>query len=129
MAFVEKIYSSLPDDARLLRTVVFVEEQGFREEFDEIDCRATHLVIYDGDWPVATGRMFDDHGAAHIGRVAVRREYRDRHLGAAVMARLEREAASAGYTKVFLSAQCRVQGFYEKQGYHAVGETYLDEGC
>ena len=31
--------------------------------------------------------------------------------------------------RFILSAQVRAQGFYEAIGYHAKGETYLDEYC
>ena len=35
-------------DARLIRQQVFVEEQGFVNEFDDIDAKAYHAVIYTG---------------------------------------------------------------------------------
>lgn len=47
-----KIYKGLPDDAMLVRKTVFVKEQGFRDEFDETDKIATHLVAYDNETPV-----------------------------------------------------------------------------
>lgn len=31
--------------------------------------------------------------------------------------------------KKYANSQCRAQGFYEKIGYVASGETYLDEDC
>ena len=34
-----------------------------------------------------------------------------------------------GAAGIELSAQCRVRGFYEKCGYAAEGEIYLDEFC
>ena len=43
-------------DARLIRQQVFVEEQGFVNEFDDIDAKAYHAVIYTGGYPIATGR-------------------------------------------------------------------------
>ena len=45
-------------DAGLIRQAVFVEEQGFVNEFDDIDGYATHIVIYDEGIPAATGRVF-----------------------------------------------------------------------
>ena len=41
--------NALPEDALYIRTVVFVEEQGFRDEFDEIDKNCLHLIAYDDD--------------------------------------------------------------------------------
>lgn len=39
-------------DARLIRQQVFVEEQGFVNEFDDIDHEAYHAVIYTGGYPI-----------------------------------------------------------------------------
>lgn len=123
------MYDALCEDAKAIRQQVFVEEQGFQNEFDEIDARARHVVLYEDGRPAATGRWYVEGDEVVIGRVAVLPAYRRGHLGARVLRRLEEDAAAAGYTAVTLSAQCRVQGFYEKQGYRAVGETYPDEFC
>ena len=50
-------------------------------------------------------------------------------LGALVVQKLEQVAAQHGAKAFILSAQVRAQGFYEAIGYHAKGETYLDEYC
>ena len=42
-------------------------------EFDDIDHEAYHAVIYTGGYPIATGRLFDENGEAHIGRICVRK--------------------------------------------------------
>lgn len=39
-------YEHLPIEAQKIREIVFMEEQGFHNEFDEIDSYATHLVLY-----------------------------------------------------------------------------------
>ena len=41
-----KRFDTLPEAAREIRTAVFMEEQGFREEFDELDGESVHLVLY-----------------------------------------------------------------------------------
>lgn len=124
-----KLFNALPTESAAIRQQVFVEEQQFHNEFDDIDEYATHLVIYDEDTAVATGRLYGEEGIAHIGRVAVLPEYRGQRLGAMVVNELEKEAVRQGYKKLVLSAQCRVRPFYEKQGYVAVGDTYFDEYC
>ena len=79
-------------DARAIRQSVFVEEQGFEYEFDDIDETALHLVLYDeNDNPCATGRLFFD-GCMKIGRIAVMKEYRGQSLGSEVIAILEEKA-------------------------------------
>lgn len=46
-----KIYNQLPDEAKEIRLEVFVKEQGFEEEFDDIDETAAHIVLFDGSFP------------------------------------------------------------------------------
>ena len=49
MTWKVEIYSELPDEAKAIRQAVFVEEQGFQEEFDELDnteaVSYTHLTL------------------------------------------------------------------------------------
>lgn len=116
-------------DARLIRQQVFIQEQGFVNEFDDIDHEAYHAVIYTGGYPIATGRLFDENGEAHIGRICVRKAYRGRDLGRMIVEALEKQAEKEGYKEVGLSAQTRVQQFYEKLGYRAYGDVYKDEYC
>lgn len=41
-----KLFSTgLPEDAKQIRTAVFVDEQGFHEEFDETDDISIHAVL------------------------------------------------------------------------------------
>ena len=87
-------------DARLIRQQVFVEEQGFVNEFDDIDAKAYHAVIYTGGYPIATGRLFDENGEAHIGRICVRKAYRGRDLGRMIVEALEKQAEKVGYKEV-----------------------------
>ena len=53
-----RVYEELPEAAVQIRTTVFMEEQGFVNEMDEIDSIATHFVMYEGENPVATCRVF-----------------------------------------------------------------------
>ncbi len=129
--FTMKIKTGLENnpDAKLIRENVFIHEQGFENEFDDIDKKAVHCVVYDGGFPVATGRMFDCDGTAHIGRIAVVKAYRGRGLGSAVVGALEDFSASKGYKQCALSAQLRAEDFYKKLGYEPFGEIYKDEYC
>lgn len=119
------------DGAARIRKEVFMKEQGFVGEFDEIDAEAYHLVLYDKNQPIATGRTFFDEKTETytIGRVAVVREYRDHHIGSVVISELERKIKDLGGTDARLSAQIQAKGFYEKLGYRAQGTGYYDEHC
>lgn len=126
-----KFYDYLPKEAKEIRQAVFVEEQGFHNEFDDIDDRAFHfLLIFEGKY-VATARIFADEekDTYDIGRVCVLKPYRKYHLGKNLMQFIETKVKQLGGKKIVLSAQCRVRSFYEKLGYVASGDIYLDEYC
>lgn len=44
-----KLYEQLPEEAVRIRKEVFMDEQGFCNEFDEIDKTALHAVLYEDD--------------------------------------------------------------------------------
>lgn len=123
--------SGLCEDARLIREEVFVKEQGFLNEFDEIDGYAIHLVFYKGDVPISTCRYFKGKEEQEyiVGRIAILRSFRGKQLGNYMMKVLEDTIKAEGGKKISLSAQVRVTTFYEKNGYVAQGEPYLDEAC
>ena len=53
MAYTVKISDRLLPKCAYIRKAVFMEEQGFQQEFDEIDDRAYHALILDGETPAA----------------------------------------------------------------------------
>lgn len=124
-----KKFIGLNSDIIGIRTAIFVEEQGFKDEFDEIDKNCSHIVLYDNDKPVATCRYFSQDEIYHIGRVAIIKEYRGKHLGNEIMNIAEQEIKNEGGKNIEVSAQVRVEEFYKKLGYKKVGKTYFDEYC
>lgn len=123
--------NSLTEDARRIREEVFVTEQGFSEEFDEIDKRAVHLVCYMEGEPAAVCRYFEGTKPYEYvaGRIAVRKAFRGRKIGNELMQILEETIKAEGGRSILLSAQLRVAHFYEAAGYEKKGEPYLDEHC
>lgn len=124
-----KFSNELSVDAKTIREEVFVKEQGFEDEFDAHDNIAYHAVLYYNNEPVATARTFVNEDVYVIGRVAVIKSMRNHHLGKKVILAIEEKIKELGGTKVELSAQSRVQGFYKSLGYQTLGEEFLDEGC
>ncbi|MBR6873196.1 MAG: GNAT family N-acetyltransferase [Ruminococcus sp.] len=116
-------------DAEAIRREVFMGEQGFSKEFDDLDKTAFHAVAFTDGEASATGRLFKGRSGWHIGRVAVRKRFRGRGLGAEIVTALEARAQEEGGEFIKLSAQVQAQGFYEKLGYRAEGEVYYDEHC
>lgn len=121
----------LSDAAKMIREEVFMREQGFRHEFDEIDAKAVCLVLYEESKPMACGRYFpgETDGEYVAGRLAVLREYRGRKLGRRLLEEMEKRILEAGGKRIVLSAQVQAEGFYEKQGYVKSGAVYYDEKC
>lgn len=130
MTVSHEFFDALPDEARLIRQEVFMDEQGFKNEFDDTDKCCVHLVLYADGFPAATGRLYKTGEKVYaLGRIAVRKQLRGTGLGAEAMALLEEKAKELGAEKTAVSAQCRAKGFYERLGYKASGEVYLDEFC
>ncbi|MGN9018866.1 GNAT family N-acetyltransferase [Lachnospiraceae bacterium HCP1S3_C3] len=126
-----KVYDFLADDAKNVRQKVFMEEQGFKNEFDDVDNVAYQIVMYDNNIPVATCRVFSNgiHGEFVLGRLAVIREYRGLNIGSKMIREAEKLVKSKGGVSIALHAQCRVKKFYIKSGYVEFGAVEDDEGC
>lgn len=110
-----------------LRHEVFVIEQKVAADLerDDLDAVSDHaVVLLDGE-VVGTGRLLPD---GTIGRMAVTARRRGEGIGAAVLACLEERARERGLPGVELHAQRHATGFYERAGYVAFGEVYLEAG-
>ena len=123
-----KISGQLLPEIKLIREQVFMEEQGFKAEFDETDEDCLHLLIEEEGKPVAVGRMYGGNGEYHIGRIAVVKDCRKGGYGRRAVEALEKKAAELGGKKTVLSAQCQARGFYEKMGYHQEGDIFEERG-
>lgn len=123
------VFDKINEDARYIRNTVFIEEQGFEKEYDEIDSISKHIVIYENGKAIGTCRVFfdTDIDCYHIGRIAVLREYRGKGLGKILVTEGEKVAKAMGGTEVFIGGQVRVKEFYERLGYTAFGEPFMDE--
>jgi predicted GNAT family N-acyltransferase len=118
------------DAALELRYRVFCGEQGVGLEADQdgLDAEALHIVAIDGGRLVGTCRLLFEGGVAQLGRMAVEPDMRGRGVGAAVLAEAERTARAEGAAHMRLDAQRAARGLYERGGFEAVGEEFLDEG-
>ena len=113
-----------------IRKEVFIKEQGFEYEFDSIDYEATHFLLSVDNQPVGTCRLFFDKelNAYHLGRVAVKKEYRHLGIGSMLLLEVEKYLCQIGVSSVILGSQLTVTIFYKKNGYLEYGDIYLDEG-
>lgn len=120
-----------PEQALYVRITVFVEEQGFRDQFDEIDKVAAHFVAFDeNNQPIGTCRVFvsEDKDIYLLGRLAVVKEYRGKGLGGQIVSCAEKHVKEVGGKELRLHAQYQVAEFYEKLGYTSYGEIEEEEG-
>ncbi len=115
---------------REIRQRVFVEEQGFTLEFDQLDARSLHLAVWQQGQPAACLRLYRTAipDCFAIGRIAVLPPFRGSGLGSLCMQAAELRALRLGAKQLTLSAQQVAMEFYRKLGYTPVGEVYPDEG-
>lgn len=130
MIYDKFFYGLQSQDPIDIRTEVFVKEQGFVDEFDENDAKSWHIVMYENHRHIATGRAFEEEkGLWHIGRVAIKKEYRGQGLGSHLLLALESKLKEEGAHQVILFSQYDKKNFYVKNGYaEESGEIILDEG-
>lgn len=116
--------------ALALRRAVFVGEQGVSvaEELDGRDAEALHLVaIADGEL-VGTCRLLADGERVKLGRMAVAAPARRRGVGLALLRAADAHARRLGGRRIVLGAQTQARPLYERAGYRAFGEPFLDAG-
>ena len=123
-----KTYTTLPQEAKDIRIEVFMKEQGFENEFDDIDNISFHIVVFDEEKPIGTCRFFKENDHYTIGRGAVLKEYRNQHIGNVLLESAEKEIKKLNGALIVVHAQVRVSPFYENQGYIQFGQIDDDEG-
>jgi len=113
-----------------LRIEVFVEEQKVPPdlELDELDQSAIHMIASQDGKVVGCGRIVMTGEHAHIGRVAVKKIYRNQGVGKQLMLAMIEMAKEKGASEIILHAQVQVIPFYESLGFTGHGDIFLDAG-
>lgn len=129
------IYSVVNDPKQMrdvfsLRFEVFVNEQNVppEMEIDEFDNVAIHVVAYVSNTILACGRVYKIHDIAKIGRIAVKKKYRELGIGKMIMQKLLGECYAMNVSYVELNAQVEAIPFYEKFGFQKRGDIFDDAG-
>ena len=111
---------------RMVRETVFMREQGVSPEleWDGLDGASRHALAVNAEGnAIGCGRLTPD---AHIGRMAVLREWRGRGVGSALLQALLDEARRQGWREVELNAQVQALPFYRRFGFREEGEVFMD---
>jgi hypothetical protein len=123
-------------DLMNIRTEVFMQEQhvSAADEWDELDGTAQHFLVLS-----ATGEALgcarllreESNGQCfrHIGRVAIRKPFRNLGLGRELMCFIIGFCKkNAPGSKIYLHAQIDRRHFYEALGFVAEGNVFMDAG-
>jgi predicted GNAT family N-acyltransferase len=129
-AFSVRVADWAVDEGALhsVRHDVFVVEQNVPAglEWDGIDPECRHVIAVDATGrAIGCGRLLAD---GHIGRMAVRPEWRGRGVGAALLQRLVALARDEGFERVVLNAQTHATGFYARHGFAVSGPEFEEAG-
>jgi predicted GNAT family N-acyltransferase len=133
MAFLVRFASTSEDRdaAFLLRRAVFEQEQNIPRPLDRDahDSSADHVVAFDGERCVGTGRIVRlDQRTCQVGRQATAPSHRGQGVGAAVLEHLERMARLRGVAELKVHAQLPAEPFYRNRGFVREGEVFQDQG-
>lgn len=115
------------EDALLVRHTVFVDEQGFDAslEPDELDPKSSHVIVYESNKPIATGRLFFQEAHWQIGRVCVLSENRKQGYGDLVVRMLCNKAIMMDpFCLICSDAQVKAIPLYKRIGFLAEGEPF-----
>ena len=121
-------WAVVEQEARRIRTAVFIEEQSIavEDEWDDQDAIALHFIVYDAQQQaIATARLLSNHS---VGRVAVLKAYRGHGIGRILMQQIIAQAKIEQRPRLKLSAQVHAIHFYESLGFTVQGSEYLDCG-
>lgn len=116
-----------------IREDVFVKEQGVPlddefDEFDQLDGKCEHILVYHGGKAVGTGRLRVVEGVGKLERICILKSYRKLGIGKVIVRALEKIAEEKGLSKVKLHGQTHAEGFYQKLGYETASDEFMEDG-
>jgi len=120
--------------ARDIRVEVFISEQGCPpdEEWDGFDGRSRHLLAWLGTEAIGVARWrtvtYAGRSVAKLERFAIRKDYRGRGLGRALILQTMQDARLAGFREYLVHAQTYLADLYADLGFVPEGETFVEAG-
>ena len=113
-----------------IRAEVFVREQNVDTiiEMDEKDDSAIHILALVNNHPAGCLRILLCKDKAIIGRVAVLKQHRRKHIGKELMRFAESIPAVKEREIIEVHAQLTAHDFYLNCGFHDISEIYEEAG-
>ena len=111
-----------------VRDQVFIIEQQIPKilERDKNDEKYFHVAaIAANEEVIGTGRMTPE---GKIGRMAVVKNWRGKGVGQGLLTKLIEHSMKLELSFVTLDAQITAVNFYTSNGFHAIGERFMDAG-
>lgn len=113
-----------------LREEVFVIEQGvpLDIELDEADDRAVHFIVTAKGEVIGTARLVVKGRRGKIGRMAVRKGWRGKGIGTALIDFIKKTSRKKRGIGLYLHAQESALSFYERLGFTIEGDRFYEAG-
>lgn len=110
-----------------IRTKVFIEEQSCppEVEWDEFDKTCKHFIAYQNGIVLGCGRLMQ---SGQIGRMAVYKHARGSGVGGEILSTIIRYCQANDIEDIKLNAQTYAIGFYQRYGFEAYGDIYIEAG-
>lgn len=129
LKIIQADWNQYQSELTRIRHEVFVDEQGVPEsmEVDEHDLESIHFLVFlkADNKAIATARLLPD---GYIGRMAVLKPYRNQSAGSILLETVIETARSKFIDNLILNAQTEARKFYERAGFTADGEEFIEAG-
>lgn len=116
-----------------LRQSVFVVEQNCPyNDIDEYDPLSVHMIMLEGDELIAYARVLEKntrYNEVSIGRFLVKKDYRKEGYGDKLFTRaIDYIEDDMKEDTIRIQAQTYMKDYYEKKGFKAISDAYLEDG-
>ena len=123
-----KILNYLSLEERKIREEVFIKEQGFINEIDDLEDSSFHLLYYVNEEVVGVCRFYElEKDVYKIGRIAVKKELRNKGIGKEIVNNAIEYINKLNAKKIYIYSQLHAVGFYEKLGFIVEGDIFYEE--
>lgn len=112
-----------------LRNEILRQPLGLSLTPDELEAEKKDILIgaFDDDEMLACCLMTEmDNRSLRLRQMAVQNNLQGKGIGASMMHFAEIVARDKGYKKLVMHARKTVMGFYEKLGYKAIGDEFIE---